>query len=310
MQQAASDTFATAPLGHKFVLRKPLAKATANRCAECGEDIRAHSREEVTDAQLLEVLNVQDDGKASIILPGELAVGSYKAALAVCKQSAPCNICVLNCAGQALHSFMPLTRKDFDRLRGENPPRLRDLEWEDSESFDIELQDVIAALAWMRSQVESGRMVVVNCAQGKSRSGTMAVAYLMAKQKLSVVEALARVKAHRPLVEPNPAFVRQLTSFTKALHEQPVPVAREEARLREAFARYTAGSASVSTPPPGGLGVDELRVALINSGEPANDAKGMVDEHASGGARMTCDEFVHAWRASGRKPIVLPGEQS
>ena len=44
--QASSATFAAPPgQGHKFVLRSILAKATANKCAECSEDIRAHSRD-------------------------------------------------------------------------------------------------------------------------------------------------------------------------------------------------------------------------------------------------------------------------
>ena len=67
--QAAAASFSATPCGHKFVLRTPLAKATANRCAECGEDIRSHSRAEVTDEQLLAVLNTQDDGAPTIILP-------------------------------------------------------------------------------------------------------------------------------------------------------------------------------------------------------------------------------------------------
>ena len=47
--QASADSFAHTPLGHAFVLRKPLAKATANLCAnaDCGCDIRAHARAEV-----------------------------------------------------------------------------------------------------------------------------------------------------------------------------------------------------------------------------------------------------------------------
>ena len=171
--QASAATFSATPLGHKFVLRTILAKATANRCADCSEDIRAHSRGEVTDAQLLAVLNAQDDGKASVIVPGELSVGSYKAALRVCKAAAPTE-CVLNCAGHKLHDFLPPTRAGFDKLRSETPPRLYDLEWEDSEAFEIKLEEVLSALAWAREQVASGLHVVVNCAQGKSRSGLMA----------------------------------------------------------------------------------------------------------------------------------------
>ena len=194
--QAAASSFSEAPLGHRFVLRVPLAKATANRCAECSADIREHGRHEVTDEQLLLVLNAQDDGKASVILPGELAVGSYKAALAACRDSTSA---VINCAGVRLHDFLPATRKAFDALRQECPPRLLDVEWEDSESFEILLDDVVSALAWAREQVAAGRLVLVNCAQGRSRS----VRSQEMPQRTSLVSAPAsptphdRTRAHR-----------------------------------------------------------------------------------------------------------------
>ena len=246
--------------------------------------------------QLLSVLNCQDDGKATVILPGELSVGSYKAALAVCK-GLSASIAVLNCAGKRFHEFMPMTRKDFDQLRNERPPRMLDLEWEDSESFEIPWADIEAALAWARAQVSSGLLVLINCAQGKSRSGMMATAYLMAKLKLPAAHALAMIQAKRPLVDPNPAFMRQLQSFEARLWEQPTPIARDEARLREAFVRYDSDCS-------GGLSVTELRVALMQNGEPANAAKPMLEEFAAG-AELTIYEFVRAWVESGRGPIAL-----
>lgn len=293
MQISASE-FSAEPRGHSFVLRVPLAKATANKCAACAEDIRSHARHEVTDQQLLAVLSTQDDGRASVILPGELAVGSYKAALAVGKQRDRTSV-VLNCAGKRLHEFLPLTRREFDRLRAEN--RLYDLEWEDSESFEIPWEDVAAALEWSRARVADGSMVTVTCAQGKSRSGTMAAAYVMAKLKLSAADGIALVRSKRPLVEPNPAFVRRLTAFEARLRQQPVPTLRDEAQLRAAFGAYDADGS-------GGLSVSELRVALVRSGGSAGDAKALVSEYAKGD-ELTVDEFVEAWRASGAGPIVV-----
>lgn len=224
MSVASAATFSCTSLGHKFVLRKPLAKATANKCAECGCDIREHSREEVDDQQLLAVLATQDDGRASVVLPSELAVGSYKAALRVCKEDpSSSSSVVLNCAGHKLHEFLPTTRTEFDRLRAESPPRLLDLEWEDSETFDIELEDIVRALVWARECVAAGKMVVVTCAQGKSRSGALATAYVMAKFKVGVAEALTRVQASRPLVQPNPTFMKALEAYAADIHKQPAP---------------------------------------------------------------------------------------
>jgi len=294
--QASAATFAQEPLGHNFVLRVPLAKANANKCArsDCGADIRLHARSEVTDEQLLTVIQCQDDGKPSVVYDDELAVGSYKAALAVCKEPKETSrTVVLNCAGQRLHEMLPLTRAPFDRLRSESPPRLFDLEWEDSEHFSIPLADVIAALGWAREQLSRGHMVLVNCAQGKSRSGTMATAYVMARLKVPVADALARIRAVRPLVQPNPAFMRALREFEAAIHEQPSPVLPEEVKLRSKFATYdTDGS--------GGLNLKELRMALLDYGESANGAKALLEEFDGGGkGELSTDEFVHAWRSAG-----------
>lgn len=246
------------------------------------------------------MLSAQDDGTATPILPGELAVGSYKAALAACKEpKARC--AVMNCAGQKLHDFLPATRKEFDRLRAETPPRLLDLEWEDTEDFTIQWAEVAAALAWARAQVARGLTLLVNCAQGKSRSGTMATAYVMAKLKLPLGEALARVQARRPLVQPNRAFLAALRRFEPELLSQPAPASREEARLRAGFRVYDADRS-------GGLSVHELRVALTRSGEPANAAKPMLDEFAAAAGRgdeLTEDEFVRAWTEGGHGPIQL-----
>lgn len=300
--QASADSFAHTPLGHAFVLRKPLAKATANLCAnaDCGCDIRAHARAEVTDEQLLNVLNAQDDGKASVILQGELSVGSYKAAMGACK-STDGNISVLNCAGTKLHDFMPLTRKDFDRLRSMQPPRLYDLEWEDAESFELHLSDIAAALAWAREQVAAGRTVLVNCAQGKSRSGAMAVAYLVAKLKVSVDEALARIRAVRPLVQPNPTFMKALRTFEVELKKLPAPASAVEMSLRRAFPTFDVDAS-------GGLSLSELRGALVKSGESANEAKRMLDDFdMAKKGELSADEFVHAWQAAGCGAVPVAG---
>ena len=80
---------------------------------------------------------------------------------------------MINTAGKKLHEFLPATRGPFDELR--NVGRLVDCEWEDSEDFEIPLTDIEEAFAFAKTHVAAGRMVIINCAQGKSRSGTMAV---------------------------------------------------------------------------------------------------------------------------------------
>ena len=212
---ASSSDFADVPLGHAFVLRKPLARVGARRCASCGADVFEHHRSEVNDEFLLMILNVTGDDRPTEILPGEISVGGFKAALAECRRN-PQAVAV-NCAGTRLHSFLPATRQPFDALRSDG--RVLDLEWEDAEDFELPLVDMTKAIAWIHAQISAGHPVVINCAQGKSRSGALATAFVMGTQNLSAEAALAVVKARRPFVQPNPAFMRRLHALEKELRE-------------------------------------------------------------------------------------------
>ncbi|ATY60507.1 Dual specificity catalytic domain [Cordyceps militaris] len=60
-----------------------------------------------------------------------------------------------------------------------------------------------------RSSPGGGGGVLVHCHQGVSRSASMVIAYIMRKQRISVDDTLAAVKAKRR-VRPNPNFMEQL----------------------------------------------------------------------------------------------------
>ncbi|CAL1143243.1 unnamed protein product [Cladocopium goreaui] len=203
--------------GHHFELRRPLAKPTARKCAGCGEDVLQHARGEVADEDFMSILNVTDDQQASVVLEGELALGSFKAALRLAKDDP--KVVVVNCAGTKLHDFLPATREPMDALRKEQ--RVLDLEWEDSaEVVEAQLDsgpkeaaaldELLRALQWARERQRNGDMVMVNCAQGRSRSATFTIAYVMATCDVDVDEAYARVKKARPFIQPNAGFVKQL----------------------------------------------------------------------------------------------------
>ncbi|XP_078153936.1 dual specificity protein phosphatase 1-like isoform X1 [Carex rostrata] len=63
----------------------------------------------------------------------------------------------------------------------------------------------------------SGGAVFVHCFAGRSRSATIVVAYLMKKNRMTRQAALSLVTSRRPLVAPNPGFIRQLDNFEKSL---------------------------------------------------------------------------------------------
>jgi hypothetical protein len=55
--------------------------------------------------------------------------------------------------------------------------------------------------------------VLVHCAAGVSRSATVVLGYLMARQNLSLAAALQHLKEVRPWVSPNPGFMQQLEAY-------------------------------------------------------------------------------------------------
>ena len=215
-QQVADVQFSSEPLGHSFLPRRILGKVNARKCVECGQDVFEHTRSEVDERDMMLVMDATADGSVSVICEGELAVGSFKAMIAELHRN-PKAVAV-NCAGTKLHRFLPKTRAPADALREQG--RLYDCEWEDSEHYAIAQCDLFSALSWSRDKVQQGHLVVSNCAQGKSRSGTFATAYLMQRDDLSVSEALGRIQSKRPLVQPNPGFLRQLRAMETALRER------------------------------------------------------------------------------------------
>merc|ERR1711915_446540 len=72
---------------------------------------------------------------------------------------------------------------------------------------------------FIEEALSTGGSVVVNCFAGVSRSATIAIAYLMQKKDLKIVEAFTTVKKHRD-VHPNPGFVSQLIQLQENLQKQ------------------------------------------------------------------------------------------
>jgi protein phosphatase slingshot len=80
------------------------------------------------------------------------------------------------------------------------------------------------SLDWLRRQVgfvtaqrQAGRTVFVHCRNGVSRGGLVVVGYLMARHGWSRDEALGFVRSRRPVVRPNPAFMRLLQEWEESL---------------------------------------------------------------------------------------------
>ncbi|XP_036409573.1 dual specificity phosphatase 28 [Megalops cyprinoides] len=72
----------------------------------------------------------------------------------------------------------------------------------------------------IQGEAERGGNCVVYCKNGRSRSATICVAYLMKHRSLSLADAFQMVKAARSVVDPNPGFWTQLEKYEQELEKR------------------------------------------------------------------------------------------
>lgn len=61
----------------------------------------------------------------------------------------------------------------------------------------------------------AGMSALVHCAQGKSRSAAIAVAFVARQERIPVDVALERIRASRSMADPNPGFMAQLRDLDR-----------------------------------------------------------------------------------------------
>ncbi|XP_047446003.1 dual specificity phosphatase 28 isoform X1 [Mugil cephalus] len=69
----------------------------------------------------------------------------------------------------------------------------------------------------IQKEANRGGRSVVYCKNGRSRSATVCIAYLMKHRKLTLAEALLKVKTARHVIDPNPGFMSQLKRYEDEL---------------------------------------------------------------------------------------------
>jgi protein-tyrosine phosphatase len=62
-----------------------------------------------------------------------------------------------------------------------------------------------------------GEHVLVNCAMGRSRSTSLAIAYLIVRKGMTYDQALAQVQSKRPICQPNQMFEQQLRNVENSM---------------------------------------------------------------------------------------------
>lgn len=95
-------------------------------------------------------------------------------------------------------------------------------EHEDIEYCRVEVEDVSRepinlyfeeALDFIEGFVDSGESVLVHCRHGVSRSGTICLAYLMARCDFSLHQAFFFLRQRRNAITPNLGFMEQLCEY-------------------------------------------------------------------------------------------------
>jgi len=81
------------------------------------------------------------------------------------------------------------------------------------------LQHFESACKFIHEGLTSGGKVLVHCMQGRSRSSSCLIAYLIKHKDMSLEEALAHTKAQRDIVKPNEGFMEQLRTFESNLQK-------------------------------------------------------------------------------------------
>ncbi|OBZ66536.1 Dual specificity protein phosphatase 22 [Grifola frondosa] len=72
-----------------------------------------------------------------------------------------------------------------------------------------------SALAWVHAALQGDGRVLIHCMWGMSRSASIAIAYLIMAQCMSLNEALKTARSRRRVVRPNVGFMKQLKMYEK-----------------------------------------------------------------------------------------------
>ncbi|MBO8174365.1 MAG: dual specificity protein phosphatase family protein [Thermococcus sp.] len=81
------------------------------------------------------------------------------------------------------------------------------------------LNQLIEIVKWIDERVKEGKKVLIHCFGGSGRSGTIAVAYLMYSQGLSLKDALMKVRSLKPSAVETWSQMDILRKFEKYLKE-------------------------------------------------------------------------------------------
>eukprot|EP01080_Neovahlkampfia_damariscottae_P006556 gene6556-10719_t len=190
------------------------------KCSNCGHELHDHKDESIKDEHIELAIELANKSPGSLIIneKGSLFLGGMniwdKDFLEGNKITK-----IINTADGLDKMFPPWARK-VKQYQEKMNLKVLNLHWMDTHDQklwkDTKWDQLIESIVFIDECVSNGENVAVHCAQGKSRSSTVVVAYIMVEKDLSVNDALKFVKSKRSLAEPNLSFIKQLTEFSKS----------------------------------------------------------------------------------------------
>jgi len=145
---------------------------------------------------------------------GGLLIGSKLA----CTEAAVMqhNVGAIVQTAKELEVIYPAVRRALAQLELAGAVAILRLGWDDDIHFNVGT-NIAEAVAWIHARRREGANVLVNCAQGKSRSATLVIAYLLCADPArfpTFQTAFDFLHGCRAVCDPNPAFQHFLqTSF-------------------------------------------------------------------------------------------------
>eukprot|EP00732_Lithocolla_globosa_P007153 Lithocolla_globosa_v1_NODE_8828_length_778_cov_14.102351.p1 type:complete len:207 gc:universal NODE_8828_length_778_cov_14.102351:59-679(+) len=177
-----------------------------NKCVHCTKSWNLHC--DVTESQAKAAIVTDTPGQGNEVYPG-IYLGGFQSAMNR-KFLKTEGITAILTAACGLEAFYPNFGKVIPEIR-------KDLGQENSlqlELLDSEIQDLTDSIppsvAFIEGVLSRNGKVLVHCAQGKSRSTSMIIAFLVQKKNMTYDESLTLIHKTRPTAQPNPSFEKQL----------------------------------------------------------------------------------------------------
>ena len=185
-------------------------------CQLCQSKIQCHSS--ASDEEIAAALEYTVDKVPSLIwsyldFNSNLYVGGYKSGLnRKFLMDAQIGL-IVDTAPSLIKTLGPKYEAQRTNVRAEYNRNINviSLDWEDKVEQRINPDELKSTLIDIENTLSNGRSVLIHCAQGKSRSSAVAVAFLSAKLNISIEEALNIVQKGRKMAQPNSGFIKQLS---------------------------------------------------------------------------------------------------